>query len=66
MPLFRYSSMKLLDIYRTTSLVTDFKMPSDVCAEVSAFMQEVLEPLALFAPTAEELVKFVLLFSELG
>ncbi|KAM0848861.1 hypothetical protein ACQ4PT_054077 [Festuca glaucescens] len=52
---FRYSRMKLLDIYRTTSHVTDFKMPSDVCEEVSAFLQEeMLEPLALFAPTAEE------------
>jgi hypothetical protein len=53
--------MKLLDIYRTTSHVTDFKMPSDVCEEVSAFMQEeMLEPLALFAPSAEEAVKFIL------
>jgi hypothetical protein len=64
---FRYSRMKLLDIYRTTSHVTDFKMPSDVCEEVSAFLQEeMLEPLALFAPTAEEAVKFILLYSELG
>ncbi|CAM0905280.1 unnamed protein product [Alopecurus aequalis] len=52
---FKYSRMKLLDIYRTTSHVTDFKMPFDVCEEVSAFMQEeMLEPLALSAPTAEE------------
>ncbi|VAH46125.1 unnamed protein product [Triticum turgidum subsp. durum] len=54
---FRYSRMKLLDIYRTTSHVTDFKMPFDVCEEGSAFMQEeMLEPSALFAPTTDEAV----------
>ncbi|KAL5199019.1 hypothetical protein ABZP36_002531 [Zizania latifolia] len=51
---FRYSRMKLLDIYRT-SHVTDFKMPLDGCEELPAFMQEeTLEPLALFAASAEE------------
>jgi hypothetical protein len=51
---FRYSRMKLLDIYRT-SHVTDFKMPLGGCEELSAFMQEeTLEPLALSAPTTDE------------
>jgi hypothetical protein len=48
--------MKLLDIYRT-SHVTDFKMPLGGCEELSAFMQEeTLEPLALSAPTTDEVV----------
>ncbi|KAG8100835.1 hypothetical protein GUJ93_ZPchr0013g37321 [Zizania palustris] len=51
---FRYSRMKLLDIYRT-SHVTDLKMPLDGLGELSGSMQEeTLEPLALFAPTVEE------------
>ncbi|KAL6647808.1 hypothetical protein ACP70R_015245 [Stipagrostis hirtigluma subsp. patula] len=51
---FRYSRMKLLDIYRTSN-VTDFKIPVDCFEEVSVFMQEdALEPLALSAPVAEE------------
>ncbi|KAJ1287680.1 hypothetical protein BS78_02G029800 [Paspalum vaginatum] len=51
---FRYSRMKLLDIYRNCD-VTDFKMPVDCFEEVSVLMQEdALEPLALSAPIAEE------------
>ncbi|XP_062186822.1 protein ESSENTIAL FOR POTEXVIRUS ACCUMULATION 1-like [Phragmites australis] len=51
---FRYSRMKLLDIYRSCD-VTDLKVPVDCFEEVSVFMQEdALEPLALSAPIAEE------------
>ncbi|KAL6880538.1 hypothetical protein ACP4OV_012103 [Aristida adscensionis] len=51
---FRYSRMKLLDIYRTSD-VTNFKIPADCVEEVSVFMQEdALDPLALSAPVAEE------------
>jgi hypothetical protein len=56
---FRYSRMKLLDIYRTCDL-TSFKIPVDGF-EVSVFMQEeALEPLALSAPVAEEAVTMLL------
>ncbi|XP_062190603.1 protein ESSENTIAL FOR POTEXVIRUS ACCUMULATION 1-like isoform X2 [Phragmites australis] len=51
---FRYSRMKLLDLYRSCD-VTDFNIPVDCFEEVSVFMQEdALEPLALSAPIAEE------------
>ncbi|KAK3126337.1 hypothetical protein QOZ80_7AG0555060 [Eleusine coracana subsp. coracana] len=51
---FRYSRMKLLDIYRTCDL-TNFKIPVDGFEEFSVFMQEeASEPLALSAPVAEE------------
>ncbi|KAK3124409.1 hypothetical protein QOZ80_7BG0586160 [Eleusine coracana subsp. coracana] len=51
---FRYSRMKLLDIYRTGDL-TNFKIPVDGFEEFSVFMQEeASEPLALSAPVAEE------------
>ncbi|ONM51260.1 GYF domain-containing protein [Zea mays] len=51
---FRYSRLKLLDIYRNCD-VTDFKLSVDCLEELSVFMQEdVLEPLALSAPVAEE------------
>ncbi|RCV09430.1 hypothetical protein SETIT_2G027900v2 [Setaria italica] len=51
---FKYSRMKLLDIYRSCD-VTDFKIPVDCFEEVSVFLQEnALEPLALSAPIAEE------------
>ncbi|CAN6202974.1 unnamed protein product [Urochloa humidicola] len=51
---FKYSRMKLLDIYRSCD-VTDFKIPADCFEEVSVFFQEnALEPLALSAPIAEE------------
>ncbi|KAF8714045.1 hypothetical protein HU200_028040 [Digitaria exilis] len=51
---FKYSRMKLLDIYRSCD-VTDFKIPVDCFEEVSVFLEEnALEPLALSAPIAEE------------
>jgi hypothetical protein len=60
---FRYSRMKLLDIYRSCD-VTDFKLSVDCLEEVSVFMQEdALEPLALSAPVAEEAV-IMLLFPQ--
>ncbi|CAN6181173.1 unnamed protein product [Urochloa humidicola] len=51
---FKYSRMKLLDIYRSCD-VTEFKIPADCFEEVSVLFQEnALEPLALSAPVAEE------------
>ncbi|CAN6222392.1 unnamed protein product [Urochloa humidicola] len=51
---FKYSRMKLLDIYRSCD-VTEFKIPADCFEEVSVLFQEnALEPLALAAPVAEE------------
>lgn len=52
----RYSRTKLLDVYRTTDLHSGWKL-LDGFVEVSSLTQEEsLEPLALYAPSPEELV----------
>ncbi|KAL5987059.1 hypothetical protein ACLOJK_041055 [Asimina triloba] len=52
----RYSRTKLLDIYRMTDIRT-FQKPLDVFTEVPSLTEvEPVEPLALSAPTTEELV----------
>ncbi|PKA61937.1 hypothetical protein AXF42_Ash019143 [Apostasia shenzhenica] len=53
----RYSRMKLLDIYRMTDL-RDQRISRDGFVEVPSLSQaEPIEPLALLAPTAEEVVQ---------
>ncbi|KAF5185420.1 Gyf domain-containing protein [Thalictrum thalictroides] len=52
----RYSRMQLLSVYRTTNL-TSLRKPLDSFIDVPSLTQEkLLEPLALSAPTSEEMV----------
>ncbi|KAF8659405.1 hypothetical protein HU200_058617 [Digitaria exilis] len=50
-----YSRMKLLEIYRTTD-VRNFVMPLDDTEEISLWQEDPMDPLALIAPNAEEVV----------
>lgn len=59
---FRYSRTNILDVYRVTDVHTGIKLVDDF-AQVPPFTQdEPLEPLALCAPTSEELVILMLLY----
>jgi len=59
---FRYSRTNILDVYRVTDVHTAIKLVDDF-VQVPPFTQdEPLEPLALCAPTSEELVIVVTLY----
>lgn len=62
----RYSRIKLFEIYRTTD-VRNFVMPIDDNEEISSLWQEdPMDPLALIAPNAEEVVIFTFILSLLA
>lgn len=53
---FRYSRSNILDVYRVTNVHTDRKLVDDFVQVPSLTQDEPLEPLAICAPTSEELV----------
>lgn len=58
---FRYNRTKLLDLYRVTDVGTNRKQVDEFVQVPNLTQDEPVEPLALFAPTSEELVIFSLL-----
>ena len=54
----KYSRAKLLDVYRVTDMSSSERMLDGAVLVPSLTQEEPLEPLALIAPTVEELVNF--------